>query len=393
MSTATITAPVTVQPSDNRIVNTRMTELDGIRGIAILLVLLFHCGTFNSTTAFSRLLRLVTGVSLGWSGVDLFFVLSGFLITGILLDTKKSEKYFSSFYMRRVLRIFPLYMAFVLVFFWVAVPIAHALGHGSLVTSSAQKWYWLYLSNWRVGLGFTRENYLNHFWSLAIEEQFYVLWPLIVLMLSESQLLKLCFAVISSCLILRCSLVSVLHPPILQFLTPFRIDTLAFGAVACLIFRNTDWARRYRAYSRRILAALGLSLVVLVTFCGAVSFEHVAIRTVGYTLFAAFYGCLVFGAASASRSPGLLVMQLRRPALLSLGKYSYAIYVVHLPVYIVVRNLLNRASEYWKRDYDAVFALCSVLTCLVVSYAFARLSWKLLEEPFLRMKAHFPYCS
>lgn len=392
MPTAVINRPKAASAKVRDIVNSRITELDGVRGCAIILVLLFHCGTFNATNWQARLLRLGTGVSLGWSGVDLFFVLSGFLITGILLETKGCANYFSSFYARRVLRIFPLYMTFVLVFFWIALPIAHALGHGLEVKASAQGWYWLYLSNWRVGLGLTHEDYLNHFWSLAIEEQFYLIWPFVVWVVSELQLMRLCGLIILGCLALRTSLVSVLSPAAVEFLTPFRIDTLAFGAVICLIFRNAEWTTQFRKQSNRILAVVSLGLIGLVVFCGAISIDHVVIRTVGFTLFAALYACLVFGAAAASGGTGPIVTMLRKPFLRSFGKYSYGIYVIHMPVYIVTRRLLTRAGDHFHRDYNALAAFCCVVICTLVSYGLARVSWRLLEQPFLRMKARFPYC-
>ncbi len=392
MATALLTNSRGISSRVRQIVNIRIPELDGLRGCAILLVLLFHCGTFNATNWQARLLRLGTGVSLGWSGVDLFFVLSGFLITGILLETKGCFNYFSSFYARRVLRIFPLYMAFVLIFFWIALPIAHAFGHGMEIKYSAQIWYWLYVSNWRVGLGLTHEDYLNHFWSLAIEEQFYLIWPLVVSLISERLLLRLCGVIIVGCLALRTSLVHLLPAAAINFLTPFRIDTLAFGAVVCLLFRNADWLARYRRQNTRVLWAASLGLIILVVFCGAVSVEHIAVRTIGYTLFAAFYASLVFGAAASSGAAGSFVTVLRSRFLRTFGKYSYGIYVIHMPVYIIVRHLLNRLSEHWHRDYNAPFAFLCVVACSLISYGLARVSWKLLEQPFLRMKERFPYC-
>lgn len=392
MVTALETRNQTISARVRGIVQSRIPELDGLRGCAILLVLLFHCGTFNATNWQSRLLRLGTGVSLGWSGVDLFFVLSGFLITGILLETKGCSNFFSSFYARRVLRIFPLYFSCVAVFFWIVLPLAHAYGHGLEVKSSAQGWYWLYLSNWRVGLGLSHEDYLNHFWSLAIEEQFYLAWPLVVSVVSERHLLKLCGGIIVGVLALRCLLSSALAPFTLCYLTPFRIDALAFGAIVCLIFRNVDWTAQFRKYATAVLLFASAVLLVLVVFCGAVSVEHLAIRTVGYTAFAMLYASLVFQAAASSGGPGRFAGLLRTAFLRTLGKYSYAIYLFHVPVYHVVRHALERLSNYLHSSYNAVFALACVITCSLISYGLARVSWRVLEQPFLRLKDRFPYC-
>src|SRR5271169_870729 len=118
-------------------------ELDGIRGIAILVVLVSHFGS-TATGDSARLGKFLNeAFGLGWAGVDLFFVLSGFLITGILLDSKGSGRYFSNFYARRTLRIFPLYFLYVFVFFHVAMPVGRLLGHGGYVDTSGEIWYWL----------------------------------------------------------------------------------------------------------------------------------------------------------------------------------------------------------------------------------------------------------
>ena len=126
-------------------------------------------------------------------------------------------------------------------------------------------------------------------------------------------MLRLCSFIIVGCLLLRSSLVSVLPPAAIEFLTPFRIDTLAFGALVCLISRNVDWSARFRKHSQFILAGAGLGLAGLVLFAGAVSIDHVAIRTVGYTLFAALYASVVFRAAAASGTSGTFVSLLRTP--------------------------------------------------------------------------------
>jgi peptidoglycan/LPS O-acetylase OafA/YrhL len=132
-------------------------ELDGIRGLAISLVLLYH---------------LTASFKMGWCGVDLFFVLSGFLITNILLRTKNSQSYFCSFYARRTLRIFPLYFFVLFLAFWILIPVAQHFGKAPQSLDAGHLWYWFYISNWWNGTGHEID-WLSHFWSLAVEEQFY----------------------------------------------------------------------------------------------------------------------------------------------------------------------------------------------------------------------------
>ena len=162
-------------------------ELDGIRGIALLAVMLSHGGPLIIRGGILSKI-LVYSMVPGWSGVELFFVLSGFLIAGILLKTKSADNYFSSFYARRFLRIFPIYYLAVTVALLVA-------GHNSwwnaqlpplLKTRIA---YYFYLQNWPIfwkNHVFIVGNAFGHFWSLAVEEQFYLICPLIIWLLPEN---------------------------------------------------------------------------------------------------------------------------------------------------------------------------------------------------------------
>jgi hypothetical protein len=150
--------------------------------LAILLVLAFHCRVaFSGTQEIP--LPILRVLDLGWSGVDLFFVLSGFLITGILLDSRESHGYFRTFYARRVLRIFPLFFAYL---FLVLVVFRYAwiwYSGRDLWSATNPWWYFSYLLNWKPDHGYN-DLYLGHLWSLAIEEQFYLVWPLVVWLLS-----------------------------------------------------------------------------------------------------------------------------------------------------------------------------------------------------------------
>jgi len=150
--------------------------LDGIRGLAILMVMLFHYGGNLERT--NPIGRLVGGLfSFGWSGVDLFFVLSGFLITGILLDSRNAENYFSSFYARRVLRIFPAYYVSLALLLLILPMLDPPL---RLSLPSDQWMYVFYAQNWVGIFDYPGRGLLTPYWSLAVEEQFYLVWPLVV---------------------------------------------------------------------------------------------------------------------------------------------------------------------------------------------------------------------
>ena len=163
----------------------RLSALDGVRAIAILLVIAHHAVAFvgEGSTGLERAVGAIARE--GWIGVDLFLVLSGYLITGILLKTKSSKGYYRRFMMRRVLRIFPAYYVFVVVFF-ILLPRLFPDHPDLAMLPGQQAWYWSYLANVRIFLnGHWSALYVEHAWSLAIEEQFYLLWPWIVLQSSR----------------------------------------------------------------------------------------------------------------------------------------------------------------------------------------------------------------
>ena len=127
-------------------------ELDGIRGIAVLSVVLLH---FHAPFEVNMPLGLISSaIKGGWAGVDIFFVLSGYLISSILLATREVENYFSAFYARRALRIFPLYCVALGFYFWLELPLAHRHGLVTNFHESEQIWHWTFLGNWRQGLGY-----------------------------------------------------------------------------------------------------------------------------------------------------------------------------------------------------------------------------------------------
>src|SRR3982074_1503320 len=168
----------------------KIPQLDALRGLAVLLVLLHNTDVYPSLH-----LRLISGN--GWMGVDLFFVLSGFLITEILLDTKQSEGYFRNFYARRCLRIWPLYYS-VLLFMFVIVPILRPSEAHTVFEARSSPWwaYPVFLQNFLIPIPTMATGALGVTWSLAVEEQFYLVWPLVVRLCTEAQIRWIAIAVI-----------------------------------------------------------------------------------------------------------------------------------------------------------------------------------------------------
>ena len=213
----------------------RIPVLDGWRGFAILVVIL-HNGGFIAyeLDGPSGLVVVLTNTVLasGWVGVQLFFVLSGFLITGILVDTAGAPRFFRSFYLRRTLRIFPVYYAFLAVYFLVVplLPGGAPPGEGQLAD---QLWYWTYLSNWLPLLEHP-SGPLNHLWSLAVEEQFYLVWPLLVVVSGRRFPWVVLFFVVAAPLSRLGMHRAGLEPEYLYHFTNARADALAIGALVAL---------------------------------------------------------------------------------------------------------------------------------------------------------------
>jgi len=362
--------------------------LDGVRGVAILLVMASHfLGEATFETPVQKF--LVRSASYGLVGVDLFFVLSGFLITGLLLDAKGSPHYFRNFYARRTLRIFPLYY-FVLAVLCFVLP--HILAPTPLMEASLehQGWAWTYTTNFYLAYRGTWHSlaYISHFWSLAIEEQFYLFWPLVVLSLGAIGLRRVCLGVVVGALALRLVLALLGTSQLsISVLTPCRMDDLCIGALLALLVRQPEGLPKLLRSPGRAALLLGASSLGLTVFRIVTQLGLPIVNQLVMTLNALFFGALILlaldGASLAGRA-------FRIPVLRFLGKYSYGLYVYHVIFHwgLKERHVLHRLDGLLGSHALAMATL--VLIGFTLSLGVSILSYELLEKRFLELKRFFP---
>lgn len=352
-----------------------VAALDGVRGIAILAVIAFHARMVFRTTS-EMPWGVFQVVSQGRLGVTLFFVLSGFLITGILLDSRGAAGYFRRFYLRRVLRIFPLYFAYLLLIFVVVRAVWVVAAAGDPWKTVSPWWYLSYLQNMPPAHA-KGDLFLNHLWSLAIEEQFYLVWPAVVLLLPRRVLAWLCLALAAGALALR-SLHGTDGEDIYRF-TLCRVDGLAMGAFVAVGWR--EFRPHLARWAAPLLAAGTAVLGCIFLFSRMPTWDG-AIRTYGESVFVLAAACAVFLARAGG---GIVARAANLGFLRQCGKYSYAMYVLHVaPQWLIEQKLRNLAGPPFAVVLLLKYLYFPVLVAL--SFGMARLSWRFLESPFLRMK-------
>ncbi|MGH0031148.1 MAG: acyltransferase family protein [Myxococcota bacterium] len=368
-------------------------KLDGLRGLAILLVVFSHGGDrLGLAGPVGEVYR--TAVGMGWVGVDLFFVLSGYLITGILLDTAGRPGWLTSFYARRTLRIFPAYYAWLLLLLVVIPRIGwfDAFHSWRLPEHVSSLWYWLYASNWAFAWNAAwLHPILSLTWSLAIEEQFYAVWPWVVRRVDAARLARVCAVGVGVALVLRVALVAAdVHPIAVFVMTPCRFDGLLAGAFIACVSRAPGGREALLRAARWLLPAAAALLLAVVAAIragltplgprGELAMAP-AMQTVGLSAVALLFGALLVRVAfGTARWTGAFA----NPLLRTFGKYSYALYLTHTFVggffVIFVFNPFGR--PWWA-------ALASYPLEWAAQLAVAMLSWVLLESHFLRLKRRF----
>jgi peptidoglycan/LPS O-acetylase OafA/YrhL len=358
----------------------RLAELDGLRGIAVGLVVFFHFGLFPP----------------GWIGVQLFFVLSGYLISDILLSEKEKSlsPYLRRFYWRRSLRIFPLY------FFYLVIVMFLFAATGkpeSLATD------WLYLVTYTTNFARLRASDtgppFTHLWSLAVEEQFYLLWPFVVYFCSLRILKRVILGVIFLGPILRAALYMLLRSAGYEdelvgriiYVLPFtQFDAFAFGA-AIAVWRLQDLQRygRYIVALGLLTALLGV-LVILhqhfayrAAFKASLGYQMYLLAGGGfiwaYSLLDLLAAAILIGAIQKIPATGFL----RNQALGRIGVVSYGIYVYHVPVLIGLKHLFGNFTE--NHSYLTFVAYIGIVILI------SELSFRFVEKPILQLRSFRSY--
>jgi peptidoglycan/LPS O-acetylase OafA/YrhL len=348
-------------------------ELDSLRAVAILAVLVEHSLVYSGVEPLARI------AAHGWMGVDLFFVLSGFLITGILLDSNGLPHYFRNFYLRRALRIWPLYYTTLLTVFFILPRVSTIFSFSHL--RYPLHVYAFYLQNLLIQGSIPGT--LAVTWSLAIEEQFYIFWPPLVRLLSFERVRTLLIACLCCSPLVRLLLVWRGAPPWFDYTFTFaRLDAIAMGALAAWWVRSPSFTnKRLRLGSKLLVGLFGLPLLSLPIFIRAggtlTSPQYSGLHLVPlYSVVA--IGCTgLLGMALATNSSfTILGAVFRNSVLRYIGKISYSLYLFHFPVYLICKPWIHSL---------ALLLLVEHLILLSLSSA----SWYFFERPILSLKSHF----
>jgi peptidoglycan/LPS O-acetylase OafA/YrhL len=345
------------------------TQLDGVRAIAILAVILTH--TWDSPD------WPITDTILGggWAGVNLFFVLSGFLITGVLWDARGKEGYYRNFYGRRALRIFPVF--FLVMFFVFAL-----WPHSPYLDPVRHRWpmYFLFMANIVVAMRGFGLRVTDVVWSLAVEEQFYLVWPTVVRRIGVKLLMRICAAVIVIEPFLRWAAYERLAPSTVKVLTIFQADSFAMGALMCLLMREKSFTPGQFRRAGKLLLLIAGPVFLSGLWLSDKTFYRVVID---YSVIGAASSGLILSALYSSRVGAWL----SKRWITHIGKVSYGMYLYHAIVIVVMSKAAQVLHLPATRSILSSTAMFIAVTS--VSVAVATVSFRYFELPFLRMKRFF----
>lgn len=339
-------------------------ELDGVRAAAALMIM--FCHFFLYANSENDIFLIIKKVSVfGQTGVSLFFVLSGFLISRILLHTKQEAHYFRIFYLRRILRIFPLYYFFLFLYYFIFPTILSE----PIYSFDEQKYFWTYFQNVARTFEWKSEGPV-HFWSLAVEEHFYFFWPVMFFFFSTKRLTQIIIGIVFFAFLIR--LIMLKYHLSVYYFTLTRMDELAIGAFLAILEKKEKLTEENAKYFQIIFLSILIPLAVVWFFYTGEG--NVTIQAIKYLLQSIVFFCFI-GWVISAKSNILFRKILSLKVLSFTGMISYGLYVFHpLCFQLVNRFILTQ--------YSAVNFLIS----FIVTFLIAVLSYYLLELPFLRLK-------
>jgi peptidoglycan/LPS O-acetylase OafA/YrhL len=357
-------------------------SLDGLRGVAILGVMGYH---FSNESHYAR---IFLPFHPGWVGVDLFFVISGFLITGILLDSRGKPGYFYNFYARRVLRIFPLYYSFLLLMLIIYLVSGSKIVPGLDRSIATWPWWVFYGANFLVAARGWQYPSMGGLWSLAVEEHFYFCWPAFVRFTSPRVLLggAIFGALASLGLRFAISAAGVTNPLVYYCLTPCRLDGLCIGAALAVVYKSRG-LESLRGLAWMMLGCGAAGFLLALAWSHDASFNGAKTQTFGFFALDVMFGGLLVHSVLA-RPSSWLYRILNGSVLPFFGKYSYGLYVLHplMTVPLSAHLLPVLASHIHSNLLDSIIYGA---VCFCGSITLALVSWQLIEKRALSLKRFF----
>lgn len=383
-------------PKIENVVSNRYPGLDGLRALALFAVFIHHYNPWPTSSIVSAI------ASQGYCGVQIFFVLSGFLITGILWDSRHRTHKLRDFYARRVLRIFPLYYAFWLIVFlltpllhwnwnwrW-SLYLVHLGNYARFLFYNPNNLYWLDTLN---GRGHVLPHfYLGHLWSLCIEEQFYFVWPWLVYVCSTRERLRsLCIGTVLLAPLLR--VLSTLYAPthlltleLIYRSTPTQMDALAMGGLLAVLLRGSegDFLRKHNGVIAMVLVSI---CVMYWATCFAVYGRAMSGTNTNLAVHFGLPAMDLLGVAAvlrASHAGSELEKLLAWKPVAAFGALTYGFYILHDPPHLFYLKL---AAHFIgpRHSVPLLTAVIAFLTTLILS----TLSFRFFETPILRLKRYF----
>lgn len=363
-------------------VKKRIPQLDGLRGIAILMVICYHY--FPNVLLFN----------FGWTGVDLFFVLSGFLITGRLIPFLDDKKLLAKFYRNRFLRIVPLYVGFLIIFFSIWFLFSGPNNVAAYPFYTDHWWnYFLFIQNWSYFATLSEgKTHLLHLWSVAVEEQIYLLFPLFLFSLNKN-VTTIFKATLMLCIVIPiCRVIWVaLHLNDDNYInlfynTFFRLEAFLAGAIIYFLYYEIIRVRNFDSIIKWVSILSAIILVIKIVITGDAEKTNMFTATIGYTLIALLYGGFLM--LTLVKESKLLNYFTSLRFMRFTGKISYGLYIIHWPLFLFGFGVVNKIFSFLNMSVsEQTIHAVNILISLPASYLVSFLSFKYYESYFLKKKA------